>query len=82
MTEGRWRGPAVIDTDVYSAALVPGSDLAARYEPLLLGRPVVISFQTAAEIRFGAMLRQWGPARLLKLEARIAAVETGHSRLS
>jgi predicted nucleic acid-binding protein len=79
VTERRWRGPAVVDTDVYSAALVPGSQLAARYEPLILGRSVFISFQTAAEIHFGALLRGWGQARLLQLEARLAATEIVHS---
>ena len=79
MTERRRRGPAVVDTDVYSAELVPGSALAARYGSLILGRPVFISFQTAAEIRFGALLRGWGRARLLQLEARLAAAETVHS---
>lgn len=56
------RGPVVIDTDVYRATLVPGSTLAALYQPLLVGRPAFISFQTAAELRYGAMLRRWGPA--------------------
>ena len=67
----------VIDTDVFGADLVPGSALAARYEPLIVGRPAFISFQT--ELRYGAMLRGWGTARMLKLEARIAAAEIVHS---
>jgi len=69
----------VIDTDVFGADLVPGSALAARYEPLIVGRPAFISFQTAAELRYGAMLRGWGAARMRKLEARIAAAEIVHS---
>jgi len=73
------RGAVVIDTDVYGADLVPGSVLADRYESLIVGRPAFISFQTAAELRFGAMLRGWGGARMLKLEARIAAAEVVHS---
>jgi predicted nucleic acid-binding protein len=73
------RGPVVVDTNVYGAGLVPNSKLAALYEPLLVGRPALISFQTAAELRYGALLRGWGPARLLKLEARINAAETVHS---
>jgi hypothetical protein len=72
------RGPVVIDTDVYGAELT-GSALAVRYQPLLDGRPAFISFQTAAELRFGTLLRGWGPARLLKLESRIAAAEIVHS---
>jgi len=42
------RGPTVIDTDVYGADLVPGSRLATIYEPIIVGRPAFISFQTAA----------------------------------
>ncbi len=73
------RGPIVIDTDVYGAELVPGSKLADEYEPIIVGRPAFISFQTAAELRYGAMLRNWGEARMRKLEARIAAAETVHT---
>jgi predicted nucleic acid-binding protein len=72
------RGPIVIDTDVYGAELA-GSELAVRFQPLIVGRPAFISFQTEAEIRFGALLRGWGQARMLKLEARIAAAEIVHS---
>lgn len=35
MTSPGQRGPVVVDTDVYSAELVPGSLLADRYAPLL-----------------------------------------------
>jgi len=50
MTSGI-RVPAVIDTGVFAARLTPsGSLLAARYRPLLAGRPVVISFVTVAEL--------------------------------
>jgi hypothetical protein len=73
------RGPIVIDTDVYGAAPVPGSRLASTYESLIVGRPTFISFQTAAELHFGAMRRGWGPARIRRLEARIAYAETVHS---
>lgn len=80
MTARPARGPFVIDTDVYGAQLVPGSALAARYEPLIVGRPAFISFQTAAELRYGALRRNWGEHRMRQLEARIAAAETVHSR--
>jgi hypothetical protein len=33
------RGPVVIDTDVFSADLVPGSWLAEQYAPIITGRP-------------------------------------------
>lgn len=78
MTTATSRGPIVIDTDVYGAELT-GSLLAVRYQPIILGRPAFISFQTEAELRFGALLRGWGAGRMLKLEARIAAAETVHS---
>ena len=73
------RGPIVIDTDVYGAELITGSKLAAQYEPIIVGRPAFISFQTVAELRFGALLRNWGEARLRKLDGRIAAAETVHT---
>lgn len=79
MTGAETRGPVVIDTDVYGADLVPGSELALLYEPVIVGRPAFISFQTVAELRYGALLRGWGAARMLKLEARIAAAEIVHS---
>jgi predicted nucleic acid-binding protein len=73
------RGPIVIDTDVFSADLVPGSRLAERYAPIITGRPAFISFQTAAEVRYGAIRRGWGAARMLKLEAKIGRVEVVHT---
>ena len=69
----------VIDTDVYGAELVQGSRLAALYQPILAGRPAFISFQTAAELRYGALLRRWGASRMRKLEVRIAVAETVHT---
>lgn len=75
MSPASARGPVVIDTDVFSADLVSGSPLITRYEPLVVGRPAFISFQTVAELRFGAMLRNWGPGRMLKMEARIGTAE-------
>lgn len=79
MTALPLRGPVVIDTDVYGADLVPESRLAAIYEPIIVGRPAFISFQTAAELRYGALRWNWGAARMRKLEARIAEAETVHS---
>lgn len=79
MTRARPRGPILIDTDVFSADLVPGSALAERYAPIITGRPAFISFQTATELRYGALRRGWGQPRLLKLEALIARVEVVHT---
>jgi predicted nucleic acid-binding protein len=75
----RSRGPIVIDTDVFSADLVPGSRLAEHDAPLITGRLAFISFQTAAELRYGAIRRGWGPPRMLRMEAKIDRVEVVHS---
>jgi tRNA(fMet)-specific endonuclease VapC len=75
MTPGS-RGPVVIDTGVFAARLTPsGSLLAARYRPVLEGRPAVISFVTVAELGYGARLAGWGPERLRRLEYEIARAE-------
>lgn len=73
------RGPVVVDTDVYSARLIPNSALALRYEQLLLGRVEFISFQTVAELRHGALLRRWGNARFRRMETEIDRTEIVHS---
>jgi tRNA(fMet)-specific endonuclease VapC len=73
------RGPIVIDTDVFSADLVWGSRLAELYAPIITGRPAFISFPTVAELRYGALRRGWGTARMLKLDAKIHAVEVVHT---
>lgn len=73
------RGAIAIDTDVFSADLITGSILGQRYAPLITGRPALISFQTAAEIRYGALARGWGHARMLKLESKLANVEIVHT---
>jgi predicted nucleic acid-binding protein len=73
----RSRGPVVIDTGVFAARLTPsGNLLAARYRPVLEGRPAVISFITVAELGYGARLAGWGPERLRRLEYEIARAET------
>jgi len=73
------RGPVVVDTDVFSARLLPNSALALRFEPLLVGRVEFVSFQTVAEVRYGALLRGWGSARFRRMEAEIARTEIVHS---
>lgn len=75
MASEHGRGPVVVDTDVYSARLIPNSTLARRYEPLLVGRVEVVSFQTVAEVRYGAMLRGWGDMRLRVMEAAFGRIE-------
>lgn len=73
------RSAIVVDTDVFSALLAPESALARRYDPVLIGRPVFLSFQTVAEVRFGAVRRGWGARRLQQLEAAIGRTTTVHS---
>ncbi|MGA2928620.1 MAG: PIN domain-containing protein [Solirubrobacteraceae bacterium] len=65
----------MIDT----ADLVPGSRLTKRYAPIITGRPAFISFQTGAELLYGALRRGRGTARMLKLEAKIRQVEVVHT---
>jgi tRNA(fMet)-specific endonuclease VapC len=72
------RGPIVLDTDVFSADL-SDTALIALYEPIIVGRPALVSFQTVAELRYGARRRGWVDTRLRKLDAKIAAVEVVHS---
>lgn len=79
MTVPRPRGAIVIDTDVFSADLVPGSRLAERYAPLITGRRAFISFQTAAELRYGALRRGWGEGLMLRLDAKIHRAEIVHT---
>ncbi len=79
MSSVRSRGPIVIDTDVFSADLVPGSRLAERYAPLITGRPAFISFHSAAELQYGAIRRGWGQPPMLRMEAKIERVEVVHS---
>ena len=75
MTTDHPRGPVVVDTDVYSARPIPDSALARRYEPLLVGRVEFVSFQTVGEVRYGALLRGWGSARLRRMEAALSRIE-------
>ena len=64
------RGPIVIDTDVFSADLVPRSPLAQRYAPIITGRPAFISFFLKLGVRGAApkvgriaVARAGGPVR-------------------
>lgn len=59
----------VVDTSVISLEL---GDLASErrqiYAPYLAGRKLLISFQTACELRYGALRGGWGELRLRRLE--------------
>lgn len=43
------------------------------------GRPAFISFQTATELRYGAIRRGWGKARMMKLDSKIQRAEIVHT---
>lgn len=67
----------VVDTGVFSDALSPSREsMRALYAQDLVGRKLLISFQTAAEVRYGALWRGWGEQRLNLMERHLAtAVE-------
>lgn len=70
-------GPVVVDTNVFGADLSPRRAwLAELYEPHLTGRPAVISFVTAAEIRYGAERARWGELKRRRLDRLIAGATT------
>lgn len=67
---------AVVDTSVISTELDERlRDRRAQYEPLLQGRTLFLSFQTVAELRYGALRARWGELRLRRLE-RLLTAET------
>ncbi|HSS08274.1 MAG TPA: PIN domain-containing protein [Acidimicrobiales bacterium] len=72
----RPRGAVVVDTGVFGADILRrSSPLVELYTPMLAGRAVLLSFQTVAELRYGALLADWGPIRLGRLAAKIAHAE-------
>jgi len=67
----------VVDTNVFSAALKDSSsELIELYGPDLGGKKLVISFQTAAEMRYGAARDNLGPRRRAALERRLRMAVT------
>ncbi|HUP70813.1 MAG TPA: PIN domain-containing protein [Acidimicrobiales bacterium] len=64
----------MVDTGVFGSGLVPSSgDLARHYQPHLVGRRVIVAYQTVAELRYGALRRNWGAATIADMEARVRA---------
>jgi predicted nucleic acid-binding protein len=53
---------------------VRNPDLAAGYRSLIGGRPVMISFATVTELRYGAVKAGWGELRQRGLEHDLARV--------
>ncbi len=59
---------------MFTAVLSPRkNNLGALYRDDLAGRKLVISFQTSAEVRYGALKARWGNERLERMEQRLAA---------
>lgn len=62
----------VVDTDVFSrVVVVSAADEYVRFRTLR-GRRLVLAAQTVAELRFGALIRNWGDERRTALESVIA----------
>ena len=60
----------VVDTMVVSALIDPNrtSIATAEYRTLIGARPIVVSFITVAELRYGALKARWGELRRRALE--------------
>ena len=72
----RPRGSVVVDTNVIGASIGRTTTvLSESYRPLLTGRRQYVSFQTAAELRFGAVRAGWGTARRGRLETALAGAK-------
>ena len=70
-------GTVVVDTNVFAANLhEASSDLAELYEVETKRKRLLISFQTAAEIRYGAANAAWGRRRIAEMEQRLAVAVT------
>lgn len=61
----------LLDTGVFTSVLKAGSDVAEVYADDIGGMKIVISFQTEAEARYGALVARWGLQRMRALEDRL-----------
>ena len=68
----------VVDTNVVSY-IHNGHTLAKLYKPHLLGIQTFISFQTLAEMRYGAKIKGWNPRRLKDLETVLSGYTVIHT---
>ncbi len=66
--------PLLVDTDVFSMVHY-GKGRGADFEPLLVGRPLALSFAAVAELRAGAIKNNWGARRLAE-QARFLTAYT------
>jgi predicted nucleic acid-binding protein len=60
----------VVDTDVVSF-LFKNDSRAVRYHAHLMGKEMIISFMTLAELHLWARMRNWGPDRLARLDRHV-----------
>jgi predicted nucleic acid-binding protein len=66
----------VVETNVFGAELTRrGEAVVAAYQRHVDRHDLVISFITAAELRYGARLAGWGAQRPARLETRLAVAE-------
>jgi predicted nucleic acid-binding protein len=56
-------GPLLVDTDVFSMVHY-ARDPDGRFEGLLIGHPLALSFAGVGELRAGAIKARWGSRRL------------------
>ena len=71
----------VVDTGVFSDTLSRSEQgIGSLYWEDLAGKMLLISFQTAAEVRYGAAWGGWGKKRLDAMETHLATVTVGSFR--
>ena len=66
----------LVDTNVFTASLRPGSSLTAQYTRHLVGQRLAIAPQTVAEARYGALKAGWGQRRLDRLDHLVRRART------
>ncbi|GGB26266.1 hypothetical protein GCM10011492_15590 [Flexivirga endophytica] len=69
----------LVDTDVWSRAIFSSrtpDPRVASWRRLLLGKQPLIAAQTEGEVRFGALVKQWGTTRMTDLESHLARTPT------
>lgn len=60
-------GSVLLDTNVFTARLREQSPLASAYAKHLFGQRLLVTPQTVAEARYGALKASWGPVRMRRL---------------
>ena len=65
-------GSVLLDTNVFTSRLHERSVVAGQYAKHVFGQRLLISPQTVAEVRYGALKAGWGSARWKRLAHLIA----------